>query len=1048
MPADVEEEIRRGLAVLVEPGQVFEVRSWAGDRISSGYFNDLDAATTAISALDGAGPDGIYLTPNPVLPDLLARRANRIKGPLSKKDSSTADQDIIGRRWFLIDIDPARPSGVSSSDEEHARALERAATIAAALGDRGWPAPITGDSGNGAHLLYRVDLPNDEKSTALIKAALSALDAIFSDPVAAVDTAVYNASRIWKVYGTAARKGDSTDARPHRRSRLISVPDAIEVVTREQLAALAIADPAPPEPARPAGAVRSANGRRFGDPLDLGAWLRDYGIGVLDSRPYQGGTLYRLDSCPFSGAHSDGAFAIQFPSGGIHAGCHHASCGGGTQRWPELRERFEGPRPSFEQKEKEWRAKKIAAKNEATGQTALEPARVEPEADEATAAEAREILEHGDPLAFMVHAFNREHIGDQVLARCLALSLASRLVTNSKGLHVMTTGESGKGKSDGYRVMLRQIPDAYKLRGSFSDKSLYYKEDLRPQSVFVVDDKDLSDSIQEVLKEATSDFRESIEHHTLTTDRKPIVCRIPARCLWWVAKAEGTGDDQVLNRMLMVWVDESEEQDRAVLAGVLARELRDDDQPDGEPREVRVCRAMWERLARQAGLVEVNLSRFAHRIRFSSSRNRRNPIMLIDLIRSAAMLRYFQREHRTLEAGATRIYATEEDFTTAAAIFTALHGTSGSQDVKLTQREAQILDVIDLADLGEFTVLKLQALTRLPYQQIYRTFMGYISRGAKYSGLLEKCPALGTLDKSISSPDDSGSGTIRRRLTAFTFNREIYATWTRGGLVWLTPKDGDGPDSGGDDLQHLQQFFSSFSATAENESGRITPPNSGETIESARVQNREPSFSADRGSTQSTGSVSASVPVCVCDLPSAENEIAKLESRALFVEPGEENTPIIFSNCCKTAENVRKTSPSAENDGAGGNPAGFTIAQVSPADYSLIPDGVQFEPCQLCGGRTVHYTERFQARQARGPNATARRICQGCYTRARDREQSAVQVLPGTLPITEVESIAPGSIGRCDVCGLQAAAYRHAGSSTAICSRCYEKLVQAQRDIR
>ena len=322
---NTDSEIRRGLAVLVAPGQVFEVRSWTGDRISSGYFDDLDAAEKAITALDAANPDGIYLTPNPVLPDLLARRANRIKGPLAKKDSSTSDGDILGRRWFLIDIDPARPSGVSSSEEEHQAALERAAGIAAALGEMGWPAPVAGDSGNGAHLLYRVDLPNDEKVTAVIKAALVALDGLFSDAKASVDTAVFNASRIWKVYGTVARKGDSTKSRPHRRSRLLSVPDQIGIVTREQLAALAITDPGG-DTAALAPSMKGT-GRRPGETLDLAGWLRDHGLGILDSRPYQGGDLYRLDSCPFSSAHTDGAFAIQFGSGAIYAGCHHASRG-------------------------------------------------------------------------------------------------------------------------------------------------------------------------------------------------------------------------------------------------------------------------------------------------------------------------------------------------------------------------------------------------------------------------------------------------------------------------------------------------------------------------------------------------------------------------------------------------------------------------------------------------------------------------------------------------------------------------------------------------
>ena len=36
-----------------------------------------------------------------------------------------------------------------------------------------------------------------------------------------------------------------------------------------------------------------------------------------------GGTLYALEECPFSGAHEDGAFAIQFANGTVYAGCHH-----------------------------------------------------------------------------------------------------------------------------------------------------------------------------------------------------------------------------------------------------------------------------------------------------------------------------------------------------------------------------------------------------------------------------------------------------------------------------------------------------------------------------------------------------------------------------------------------------------------------------------------------------------------------------------------------------------------------------------------------------
>ena len=65
-----------------------------------------------------------------------------------------------------------------------------------------------------------------------------------------------------------------------------------------------------------------------GPGIDLASWLLGHGIAVRSTRPYQGGTLYVLDECPFSSAHKDGAFAIQFANGAVFAGCHHASCGG------------------------------------------------------------------------------------------------------------------------------------------------------------------------------------------------------------------------------------------------------------------------------------------------------------------------------------------------------------------------------------------------------------------------------------------------------------------------------------------------------------------------------------------------------------------------------------------------------------------------------------------------------------------------------------------------------------------------------------------------
>src|SRR5207247_1842544 len=149
--------------------------------------------------------------------------------------------DILKRRWLLIDFDPVRPTGISSTDAEHEAALKRAREVRAWLIEQGVPgnAMVLADSGNGAHLLVRIDLPNDGGSRDLVQRCLKALDLRFSDGAVGVDLTTFNAARICKLYGTLACKGDSTPERPHRVARILEVPDALMVAPRVLLEKLA-----------------------------------------------------------------------------------------------------------------------------------------------------------------------------------------------------------------------------------------------------------------------------------------------------------------------------------------------------------------------------------------------------------------------------------------------------------------------------------------------------------------------------------------------------------------------------------------------------------------------------------------------------------------------------------------------------------------------------------------------------------------------------------------------------------------------------------------
>ena len=222
------EAIRKTLKVLgignhhVTELRILEARDHVNNQYHStygGYFDDPEALIKAALTIKRAL--GWYIMLNPCHPDVLSRICNRLVR--LGKGESTQDSEILRRLWLPIDVDPIRISRISSTDEEHRLALDRARVIANFLGSRGWPDPIFGNSGNGGHLLYSIDLPIDD--CGLVQKCLKFLDKRFSDDRVKVDTSVSNPARIWKLYGTPACKGDSTPIRPHRMANLLEIPN-------------------------------------------------------------------------------------------------------------------------------------------------------------------------------------------------------------------------------------------------------------------------------------------------------------------------------------------------------------------------------------------------------------------------------------------------------------------------------------------------------------------------------------------------------------------------------------------------------------------------------------------------------------------------------------------------------------------------------------------------------------------------------------------------------------------------------------------------------
>jgi hypothetical protein len=337
------EHIDFAIAALFRPGDVVELRIPKAGRLRtiSGYFDDFGKLAEAIEMHSG-NFEGIYYTLNPVNRALLARANNNAK---EYAQATTNDRDVVRRRWLLIDIDPVRPAGVSSSDLEKDAARAKARAVRAWLAERGWPAPLAADSGNGYHLLYRIDLENNEESTSLVKSCLAALASKFDDDTIKIDTTVYNAARIVKAYGSMAAKGDSTNERPHRIARLLIKPEKLESVTVAPPELLqALAAEAPRKENRQKQEKAGAGLTKI-TPERMEEFLGYYKVRHGPRMAYESGYKWQLEECPFNSEHRKPDSVVYLYPDGPRFKCAHNSCD--DNHWTEFRALLEELNPDL-----------------------------------------------------------------------------------------------------------------------------------------------------------------------------------------------------------------------------------------------------------------------------------------------------------------------------------------------------------------------------------------------------------------------------------------------------------------------------------------------------------------------------------------------------------------------------------------------------------------------------------------------------------------------------------------------------------------------------
>ena len=217
---------------LLDDNNAVEVRVQDGVRWKSGYYDDLDALVRDIGHFNEDGCN-VYTSLNTPTHYVVTNR-------ILDKTKALRDADIEQYTRLLIDLDPVRAES-PSSDDELDLAREAARRVHALMKGYGFSEPAWACSGNGIHLIYRVQIPKASEFYPLWKQTLQGLSNLIQVEGVDLDTSVGNPAQLCRAYGTINLKGAETcqgrQKRPFRKSE-VWVPTPYRNVPKSRLSML------------------------------------------------------------------------------------------------------------------------------------------------------------------------------------------------------------------------------------------------------------------------------------------------------------------------------------------------------------------------------------------------------------------------------------------------------------------------------------------------------------------------------------------------------------------------------------------------------------------------------------------------------------------------------------------------------------------------------------------------------------------------------------------------------------------------------------------
>ena len=325
-------EIYKWWHVFKRDNELVEIRFLGNNKIASGYYKNIENLVRDVERMDAEDKFQIYFTLNCIEDSCYGRE--QCEKVIWKPKNTTTDNDIKGRYWIMIDLDPKRPAGTSSSNDEYEKAHMKAIEVYRYLMDMGFYEPVVCSSGNGWHLLLPCKIGISTDTNDVVNKFLRVLSMLFSDESIDIDVRVGNPSRICKLYGTMAKKGTNIPERPHRMARIVKTPEEIKPNNIEYFKKVADLFPEKEQPSV------NNNWKPQDSNFDLDEFIAKHNIPVTRKVEVADGTRYYLEHCLFNPEHK-GKDAILFKhnNGAVAYYCYHNSCQGND--WRKVREMYE-----------------------------------------------------------------------------------------------------------------------------------------------------------------------------------------------------------------------------------------------------------------------------------------------------------------------------------------------------------------------------------------------------------------------------------------------------------------------------------------------------------------------------------------------------------------------------------------------------------------------------------------------------------------------------------------------------------------------------------